>query len=327
MPLVPESTYRTPLFFRSAHMQTIYPTLFRKVDIITQRRERIETDDKDFLDLDWFDCAKSGKLLILLHGLEGSAKKTYMQGMARVFAAAGWNVLSANFRGCSGEQNRQIRTYHSGATEELARILDHVFKNYHFNSITLGGFSLGGNLLLKYLGDCAGNLNTKIQAAFAISVPCDLASSSIKLEEFKNQVYMERFLRTLRQKIRRKMELFPGQLEDHGLDKMKTFREFDGAYTAPIHGYKDAEDYWTQCSSKPVLPNIRIPTLLINAANDPFLPKECYPIRQAQRNEHFFLEIPFHGGHGGFVTFGQKGIYWSEKRALEFAENQFDALV
>ena len=117
------------------------------------------------------------------------------------------------------------------------------------------------------------------------------------------------------------MELFPGQLEDHDLDKMKTFREFDGAYTAPIHGFINEEDYWTKCSSKPVLKTIPIPTLLINAADDPFLPKECYPIRQAQKNKNFFLEIPYQGGHGGFVTFGHKGSYWTEIRALEFVED------
>lgn len=320
MPLIPQSSYRAPLIFRSAHFQTIYPSLFRKVETVTRRRERIETEDDDFLDLDWSVELDSKKLVILMHGLEGSSQKAYMQGMATVFCRSGWNVLSTNFRGCSGETNRQIKSYHSGATEELQTILNHVFENYTYDTISLVGFSLGGNLILKYLGDCAETVDTRIKAAAALSVPCDLASSSIKLEGFQNRIYMERFMRTLRKKIRDKIERFPGQLEDHGLSKMKTFREFDGTYTAPIHGFTSAEDYWSRASSKPVISKITIPTLMINAANDPFLTPACYPLEAAQTNSNFYLEIPKQGGHVGFVNFGLKKTYWSERRALEFVE-------
>ena len=320
MPLVSASTYRPPLLFRSAHIQTIYPSLFRKVPVVTNTRERIETPDDDFLDLDWNQNQSSNRLVIFSHGLEGSSKQSYVQGMARVFSEAGWTVLAWNYRGCSGEVNRQMKSYHSGATEELQLILDHVFTNQLITEIALVGFSLGGNMTLKYLGDCAHGVDTRIKCAVALSVPCDLASSSLKLEEFQNRLYMIRFLRTLRKKIRHKMGIFPGQLEDHGLDTMKTFHEFDGSYTAPLHGFKDAEDYWTQCSSKPALPNIAIPSLLINAANDPFLAPECYPIKEAKQSDHFHLEMPYHGGHMGFPTFGQNNTYWSEHRALEFVE-------
>ena len=321
MPLVTESSYRAPALFRSAHLQTIYPTLFRKVAIVTTRRERIDTVDQDFLDLDWHDNRKSTKLLILLHGLEGSSRKAYMQGMAVTFARANWNVVAVNFRGCSGEPNRLIRSYHSGATEELQRILDHVFKHYPFETICLVGFSLGGNLAFKYLGDCAENLDTRIKSAVALSVPCDLASSSIKLESIKNRIYMLRFMRTLRNKIYQKIDRFPEQLKDHGLKQMTTFREFDGAYTAPLHGFKDAEDYWSRASSKPVLSQIAIPSLMINSADDPFLARECFPLEAAQKNPNFFLETTTHGGHVGFIEWNSDRTYWSEKRVIEFVES------
>jgi uncharacterized protein len=321
MPLISESTYRSPWLFRSAHAQTIYPAVFRRVPLITAERERIETPDGDFLDLDWHRNAISKSMVILTHGLEGNSRQAYMQGMARIFARAGWNVLAWNFRGCSGEVNRQINSYHSGATQELQIILDHVFQHTGFSEITLVGFSLGGNVTLKYLGDRANSVDTRIKSAVTISVPCDLASSSKRLERTENRIYMALFMRTLRKKIRHKMELFPGRVLDHGLDEMRTFAQFDDAYTAPMHGFKDANDYWTSASSKPFLKKITIPTLLINALDDPFLAEACYPTAAARESTTFHLEIPTHGGHVGFVSFGQNKTYWSERRALEFVQH------
>jgi predicted alpha/beta-fold hydrolase len=320
MPLITESSYQPPWLFRSAHLQTIYPAVLRRVSLITRERERIETPHGDFLDLDWHFKKISKRLVILTHGLEGNSRQAYMQGMARIFSKQGWNVLSWNFPGCSGEVNRRIQSYHNGATEELQIILNHVFEIDQFTEVALVGFSLGGNVTLKYLGDRTYNVDTRIKTAVAISVPCDLESSSIRLERTENLLYMKRFIISLRKKIRHKMRLFPGQLKDEGLTNMKTFRQFDGAYTAPMHGFKDAEDYWARASSKPVLKNITIPTLLINAANDPFLPQECYPVSEARESRAFHLEIPFYGGHVGFVSFGQNKTYWSEKRTLEFIE-------
>ena len=190
MPLVSSSTYRPPLLFRSAHLQTIYPAIFRKVPVVTNERERIETPDGDFLDLDWFRNNDSDRLVILSHGLEGNSQQAYIQGMARVFSKAGWNVLAWNFRGCSGEVNRRLQSYHSGATGELEIILNHVFEREQFRRIALVGFSLGGNVTLKHLGDCDQELDTRIKTAVAISVPCDLTSSSIRLEAFQNRIYM-----------------------------------------------------------------------------------------------------------------------------------------
>ena len=182
------------------------------------------------------------------------------------------------------------------------------------------GFSLGGNLTLKLLGDTATQLDPRIQAAVALSVPCDLASSSERLEHISNRLYMRRFLKSLRGKVREKMRRFPGEITDDGLDQMRTFREFDGAYTAPIHGFKSADDYWQQCSCTTKLQDIAIPTLLINAQDDPFLTPSCYPIDKAKNSASFHLEMPKQGGHIGFVQFNQNGSYWSEQRTVEFLE-------
>jgi predicted alpha/beta-fold hydrolase len=159
-----------------------------------------------------------------------------------------------------------------------------------------------------------------VDRAVAFSVPCDLASSSLALESRLNRIYMDRFMLNLRAKIRAKMRRFPGELGDTGLDTMRTFREFDGAYTAPLHGYRDAMDYWTRASSRPVLGHIAIPALLVNARNDPFLPAECFPEEVARASEHFHLEAPRHGGHIGFVSFDARGEYWSEGRTVEFLD-------
>jgi predicted alpha/beta-fold hydrolase len=238
--------------------------------------------------------------------------------MATALVRAGWDVVAWNCRGCSGESNRLLRSYHSGATEDLAAVVEHVLRDGRYRRVALIGFSLGGNIALKYAGDLGAAIDARVDRAVAFSVPCDLASSSQALESWANRIYMGRFMVNLRTKIRAKMRLFPGELDDAGLDAMRTFREFDGAYTAPLHGYRDAEDYWARASSKPVLDRITIPALLVNAWNDPFLPPECFPVEAARASEHFYFEAPRQGGHIGFSSFNARGEYWSETRAVEF---------
>lgn len=313
MPLL-DSTYRAPRGFGNGHIQTIFPALFRRVPVITRRRERVTTPDGDFLDLDWHTEAARTRLAVLSHGLEGDATNTYIQGMAHALVRAGWDVLAWNFRGCSGEPNRLLRSYHSGATEDLAAVIGRVTERY--TRLALVGFSLGGNLTLKYLGEPSPD--PRVAGAVAFSVPCDLASSAYQLESFFNRVYMRRFLRSLRGKVREKMVRFPGRLDDAGLDAMRTFREFDGAYTAPMNGFASAEDYWTRASSKPALGRITVPTLLVNALDDPFLPQACFPVEEARASGSFHLETPAQGGHVGFVSFNAENEYWSERRAVEF---------
>jgi len=315
MPLIARSTYAAPFWLRGGHAQTIFPALFRRVPWITRERERIETPDGDFLDLDWARMGRTNRVAILAHGLEGDSRNAYVQGMVGALARAGWDVAAWNCRGCSGEPNRLLRSYHSGATEDLAAVVDHVLADGRYRRVDLVGFSLGGNITLKYLGDLGAEIDPRVTRAVAFSVPCDLASSSRQLESGANRIYMDRFMVNLRAKIRTKMRMFPGALSDDGLDAMRTFREFDGAYTAPLHGYRDAEDYWARASSRPVLGRIAIPALLVNARNDPFLPAECFPEAEARASAHFHLEAPREGGHIGFTA---EGEYWSETRAVEF---------
>lgn len=320
MPIIDKSSYRAPLCFRNGHWQTIYPTLFRSLPDLDMQRERIETDDSDFIDLDWFCRSPSSKLAILSHGLEGSSRGKYMQGMTQALSKDGWHVLAWNFRGCSGVPNRLLRSYHSGATEDLHRVVQHACaKNkQHYKSIALIGFSLGGNMTLKYLGEQSEKIDPRIQAAVTFSVACDLASSAQRLEHWQNRIYMRRFLKTLTAKVREKIIRFPGQLQDHGMDIMRTFREFDGAYTAPIHGFPSADAYWAESSANQWLKTIPIPTLLINAKDDPFLTESCYPYEQAKQHAQFHLETPQHGGHIGFIQSAKQGSFWSEHRTTAF---------
>ena len=316
MPLVPDSSYRPPPWLRGAHVQTIFPSLFRRVKRVTLLRERLELADGDFLDLEW-----SGKscqrLAILSHGLEGNSDAAYIQSMAGALIAAGWDVLVWNFRGCGPELNRLISFYHSGATDDLDAVICHAIETYPAESIDLIGFSLGGNLTLKYLGEPRAR-SAKLRRAVAFSVPCDLADSSAKLSEPANRIYMKRFLRSLRQKLHRKDQLFPGEIDLADLAGIANFQQFDDRFTAPLHGFRDAIDYWTRSSCRQFLPAIEIPTLLVNALNDPFLGLKCFPYEEAAESDCFYLETPATGGHVGFPQWGGS---WANQRAIEFLQN------
>ena len=300
MPLI-ESNYTPPWGFRNGHVQSIYPALWRKVPAVEWRRERIDTSDGDFLDL---DCSGPGRerVAILSHGLEGNANQPYIRGMAGALMRRGWDIVAWNCRGCSGEPNRTLRFYHSGSSDDLGTVLSHVLESGKWREVALVGFSLGGNQTLKLLGELGESMDERVVGAVAISVTCDLAASSVKLSEWQNRIYMARFMKTLREKVRTKERLFPGQLDLTGLDRIKTFREFDDRYTAPLHGFVDAEDYWYKSGSLRFVGDIRVPTLLVNAADDPFLGGRCFPREEAEMSDWFHLEVPSHGGHVGFVS-------------------------
>lgn len=316
MPLIQSSRYSPPRFFSNGHLQTVFPTLFRKVLGVSYQRERINTADNDFLDLDW-SVVGANRLAILSHGLEGNSTRPYIVGMARALNRRGWDVLAWNFRGCSGEPNRTVRFYHSGATEDLHVVVSHAATCRSYQTIVLIGFSMGGNLILKYLGERSTHC-ASLKGAVAFSVPCDLQSGAAKMAEFSNSIYMIRFLRSLHEKIQQKMRLMPNQIDDIGYRKIKTFEQFDDRYTAPLHGFKNAEDYYSRASCKQFLRNISIPSLLVNARSDPFLSSSCFPLQEAEDNPNLYLEIPQSGGHVGFVDFNEAGEYWSERRAIEF---------
>ncbi len=294
------------------HLETIYPTLFRKVYLKDYLRERIPTPDEDFLDLDWLK-QDSKKMVIISHGLEGSSDRAYVKGMAKAFYNEGYDVLAWNYRGCSGEMNKALRFYHSGATEDLATVVDHAIDN-GYETIFLVGFSLGGNLTLKYAGE--RNMNSKIKGVIAFSVPMDLYTSCVQLSRPSNWIYSKRFLKSLKKKIKAKSELMLG-LNIEGLKEIKTLKAFDDLYTGPLHGFVDAMDYYQKCSAIYCIENIKTPTLIINAQNDPFLSEECFP--KNSKNSFIQFEYPEWGGHVGFSRFMRNGLYWSEERALDFA--------
>ena len=314
MPIIPTSTYRAPSWLPGGHAQTIHPVLFRKLKKLTYKTTRLELSDGDFLDLESSGTSRS-KLAILCHGLEGSSKAGYMQGMATALEKSGWDVLMWSFRGCSGEPNRLAPCYHSGKTDDLERIIQHATTTHQADKIDLIGFSMGGNLMLKYLGERGSDLHPAIHRGVAFSTPCDLACCSAELAKWQNKIYMERFLKTLRSKVLVKHSKFPEHFDISGLATVSDFSTFDNRFTAPLHGFKSASDYWRRNSCKQFLEGITIPTLLVNAANDPFLGGDCYPFAQAERNPYFFLEVPVQGGHIGF---GGGREYWSERRAIDF---------
>lgn len=315
--------YHAPWGFHNGHRQSIFPTIFRRVKGINYRRERIVTPDNDFLDLDWM-TERSDRLVIISHGLEGNTTRAYVKGMVKAVTDAGFAALAWNFRGCGGSINRQPRLYHSGSYQDLTTVIDHVFQNYNYREINLVGFSMGGNISLIYSGRKGETIDPRIKKCIVFSVPCDLKASSIAISRPENKIYMKRFLRLLHKKIEAKKTIFPDLFSDQDYASIKNFYDFDNRYTAPLHGFADADDYWRQCSSRQFIKDIRIPTLLINALDDPFLGPACYPEEENETNPDFTLETPPHGGHVGFVTFNWKNLYWSEARCIDFLQQQTD---
>lgn len=310
------SNYKPPLFFRNGHLATIYSGIIRSVNGVVQKRERLILSDGDFLDLDWSEATQpTQKLVILLHGLEGDGQRPYITGSAKILNENGYDACAVNYRGCSGETNRLYRSYHSGATEDLIEVIDHILNTRSYSEIYLKGFSLGGNLLLKYLGE--GNpVPKEMKGAVAVSVPCSLHNSCTQLLSPKNVLYAKRFKRNLLDKLRQKQQLFPERITNADIRMIKTLKDFDDIYTSRAHQFKDALDYYEQCSSLQFLPNIAVPSLIINAKDDSFLGPECYPFKEVENNTNLYLETPTYGGHVGF--WGKNNITYTEKRALDF---------
>lgn len=319
MPVIP-SSYTPPFLFRNGHFSTIYSGLIRQVRNPGQERERIELDDGDFMDLDWSFSGRSGhRVAILIHGLEGDAQRPYILGAATAFLEAGWDVCAVNLRGCSGETNRLYRSYHSGATDDLHRVIQHILKQYHYSEVVINGFSLGGNITLKYLGTHP-DLPREIKAGIAISVPCSLYHSMLALHQGENYLYALRFKKHLIGKLREKQPLYPELITDEEVNKIRILRDFDDVYTAKAHGFRDGLDYYQSASSLYSLQNIRVPTYILNAANDTFLGEGCYPESEAAGNKALFLEIPKYGGHVGF--YDANNLFYNERRAIEFVKEK-----
>ena len=292
--------------------------MFRRLKPLSFIRKRIETPDDDFLDIDLLENG-SDKIVLLCHGLEGSSTSTYIQATATLLADNGYAIAAMNYRFCSGEINRQLVTYHSGRTEDLHTVINTLIPDY--KAVYLVGFSLGGNLVLKYNGDGVYALDPKIKASVAVSVPIDLYSSAVKLQALENRLYSWRFIRTLSKKVRLKHQQYPDQVPIEQLKKVKKLIDFDEYFTSVLNGFKDARDYYAKASAAPFLRGISKPTLLINALDDPFLTTACFPYQEAKDNSNFHLLTPRYGGHVGFVSSGKQ--YWSEQQILQFLDANF----
>lgn len=315
MPLIKSSSYQKPFYYINGHAETILPSLLRKINGVTYERERLELADGDFLDLDWLS-QKRKKLVLISHGLEGNSERHYCKGMAKYFFLRDWDALAWNCRSCSGEINRLPRFYHHGATEDIACVIDHAIKK-GYETISLVGFSMGGSMTLKYMGENSHAISPHIQSAVVFSVPCHLGSSAKELDKPSRSFYRNRFLKKLQKKMVEKENLFPNIISAKHFEKIKTFKDFDTIYTAPLHGFKDSEDFYERASSGQFIPYIKKPTLIVNAANDPFLPDECYPKEVASKHDWVTLEIPKHGGHVGF-SLARQEENWMEQRAFDF---------
>lgn len=278
-------------------------------------RENITTPDDDFLEIS-VHKKYADKLVIISHGLEGDMDRPYIRGMARACHQAGFDVLAWNYRGCGSTMNKQLRFYHSGATDDLHTVVNYATQTLHYAEINLIGFSLGGNITLKYLGE-KRERPSNLKKAVTISVPMDLKTSCEKISLPSNALYSNRFLRSLKTKVTAKSKLMNG-LDVTGIDRIHNLKDFDDRYTAPLHGFKNAREYYQRCSSVHFVDAIQIPTLILNAKNDPFLSPECYPIEKVDDHPFVKLQTPAHGGHVGFTTVGHNGVYWSEQKAIEF---------
>lgn len=326
MPLIEPSSYNPPKYLRSGHVQTIFPSAFRRHILkVKYSRERIPTPDEDFLDLDWSTMG-SKKLIVIVHGIDGHSERPYVQGMVSIFNENGVDVCALNSRGCSGEVNRKPRLYHGGATEDIQCLIEYLQQNKRYQSICFVAFSLGGNLTLKFLGEQHKRPPKIIKAAVIFSVPLDLAACAPLFERVANKIYFKSMMRGVLEKMEAKRSQLEGIIDFDKLKKARNFKEFDDATTAPLYGFENAEDYWAKASSLPYLSQIRVPTLLIQAQDDPILSSSCYPNHIAAASDYLYLECPEYGGHVGFMGRSDDGHYWSEHRAWEFLKPHIYAM-
>ena len=318
MPLI-QSDHQPSFIFRNGHFSTIYSAKLRISPSLIQIRERVTLPDNDFIDIDWSYAKKpTKKAAILLHGLEGNAQRIYIKGAAKALLSDYWDIAAINFRGCSGEDNTMYQSYHSGKTDDLESIINHILEKDHYQEIVLVGFSLGANLLLKYLGE-RENIPKEIKKGVAISAPTSLRGSLERLNKPENWPYRTVFLISLRNKYQLKMKQYPDKMCASDLKKIKTLKDFDDIYTSKAHGFKDAYDYYQRNSSNQFLPNIKVPVLILNAKNDSFLSPDCFPFDIAKNSKHIFLETPLYGGHVGFHV--SNDTYYSEKRTVLFLKD------
>lgn len=319
----PTPTFVPAWWLPDAHAQTLWGKIGRAAPTVATRRERCETPDGDWLDLEHVDGAAGSPRLVILHGLEGGADSHYVRSMFHEAHVRGWRATLMMFRGCSGEMNRARRMYHSGETTDLAFVVDRLRAVEPGTPMAIVGFSLGGNVLLKWLGERADDVPSEVRAAAAVSVPYDLARGSRQLERGVARVYTRAFLQSLKEKAAAKIAQFSDlPVDGPAAAGARTLWEFDDVMTAPLHGFRDAADYYARSSSLGWLPSIRRPVLLLNAVDDPFLPPAVLDdVRGiAKENAALHVEFPHHGGHVGFVSGASpwRPFYYAESRVAAF---------
>ncbi len=343
-----DGSYAAPPWLPGGHAQTIYAALFAPRPHVIYRRERWDTPDGDFVDLDWVvnpepqqsrinlsrpdehgsqapgngNSARSGldkaPLVALFHGLEGNSRSHYAVTLMAALQKTGWRGVVIHFRGCSGEINRLPRAYHSGDSAEIDWILHRLRQRHPAAPLHAVGVSLGGNALLKWLGERRENAAGIICTAVAVSAPVDLMAAGDALDQGFNLLYARHFLSTMKRKSLAKLAHFPGLFDGDKMRTARTLRAFDDVVTAPLHDFKNTDDYWLRASSKPLLRHISVPTLLVNARNDPFLPGKFLPL-PTEVSAAVTLDFPAAGGHAGFVSGAFPGhLDWLPHRILGF---------
>jgi uncharacterized protein len=311
--MIVKSDFKPGPLWSNRHVQTIVPNVFFPKAKVELRRERLELPDGDFVDMDW-TTGTTGPIVIVLHGLEGSMRSRYANNIMRALHAAGLRGAFPYFRGCSGEPNRLPIGYHSGFTQDLEYLSGLLKQREPGTPLAAVGYSLGGNVLLKWLGESANS--ARLAAAVAVSVPFDLGICSAAIEKGFSRVYMWDLMGRMRRSAKRKFSRIAAPIPLPDIDRLRTFRQFDDAMTAPLHGYRDAEDYYVRCSSRQFLQRIQIPTLVVHSADDPFMSPEVLP-REDELSPAVTFELTEHGGHVGFVNgslFGPRR--WVDGRIL-----------
>ena len=322
-----ETTFEAAWWLPGGHLQTLWGKFVRKRPNLNVQRRRIETADGDFLEMLRVPGEPDAPRLLVLHGLEGTERSHYVGGMLGEAKRRGWGADLLLFRSCGSEPNRQPRFYHSGETQDLGFVVDLLLKEFPRSYYALAGFSLGGNVLLKWLGELGTDVPSQIRAAAAVSVPFDLSRSADRIGSGFSKIYERHFLRSLVRKARAKRRHFPEHRAFGRIDGARTLRGFDDVVTAPLHGFHDAEDYYSRSSSIGWLHEIRLPTLLLSAVDDPFLPSTVLAevAGIARKNDALTVEFPRHGGHVGFVSgaLPWRAFYYAEWRIAQFCAAQF----
>lgn len=318
MPFVEKSTYNPKFIHRNGHVSTIYSGRIRKFPPPDYERMKLELEDGDFLNID-FVLKDTKKAVILCHGLEGDSRRTYNNSCADLFLQKDYSVFAWNNRSCGGEMNRLPRLYHHGVISDLDEIIKYVI-NKGFEEIYLIGFSMGGAQIMNYLGSDLA-IPKEVKAAVTVSTPIKLKSSAETLKTGFNRVYLKMFTTKIKRKLQEKAIQFPELIDADKIPAIKTFDEIDEHFTAPIHGFLDREDYYEKASPAYVMENIKIPVLIINALDDPFLGEECYPVEFAKKHPFVYLEIPKHGGHCAFPLL-DSNYSWTDFRAYEFFNSE-----